>query len=66
MNNLEIRQFSIAITNFINQNQLPMEVKRLVLKDILNQVETETNKMITEEFKNIETQNAIKEESETK
>ena len=35
----EIRQFSNAIIGFINSNPLPIEVKRLALKDIYNQVD---------------------------
>lgn len=48
---LEIRQFTNAIINFINQSPLPMEVKRLALKDILAQVEDETNKLLQEQLK---------------
>ena len=51
MKNLEIREFSQAIINFVNQSTLPMEVKRLVLKDIMAQIETETNKVLTEEIR---------------
>ena len=51
MKNLEIREFSQAIINFVNQSTLPMEVKRLVLKDIMAQVEEETTKVLTEEIR---------------
>ena len=51
MKNLEIREFSQAIINFVNQSTLPMEVKRLALKDIMAQIETETNKVLTEEIR---------------
>ena len=51
MKNLEIREFSQAIINFVNQSTLPMEVKRLALKDIIAQIETETNKVLTEEIR---------------
>lgn len=51
MKNLEIREFSQAIINFVNQSTLPMEVKRLALKDIMVQIETETNKVLTEEIR---------------
>ena len=57
MKNLEIREFSQAIINFVNQSTLPMEVKRIVLKDILSQVEAETNKVLQEELKAKETAN---------
>lgn len=51
MSNLEIREFSQAIINFVNQSTLPIEVKRLSLKDIMAQIETETNKVLTEEIR---------------
>ena len=51
MGNLEIREFSQAIINFVNQSTLPMEVKRLALKDIMAQVEDETTKVLTEEIR---------------
>ena len=51
MSNLEIREFSQAIINFVNQSTLPIEVKRLALKDIMAQIETETNKVLTEEIR---------------
>lgn len=51
MSNLEIREFSQAIINFVNQSTLPIEVKRLALKDILAQVEEETTKVLTEEIR---------------
>lgn len=54
MSNLEIREFSQAIINFVNQSTLPMEVKRLALKDIMAQVEDETNKVLREEIRDRE------------
>ena len=51
MSNLEIREFSQAIINFVNSSTIPMEVKRIALKDILAQVEEETNKVLTEEIR---------------
>ena len=54
MGNLEIREFSQAIINFVNKSALPIEVKRLVLKDILAQVEEETTKVLTEEIRDRE------------
>lgn len=38
MVNLKIRKFEQAIITFVNASQLPIEVKRLCLLDILNQV----------------------------
>lgn len=51
MSNLEIREFSQAIINFVNSSTIPIEVKRIALKDILAQVEEEANKVLTEELK---------------
>lgn len=51
MNSLQIREFSQSIINFVNASQLPIEVKRLALKDIIAQIETETNKVLTEEIR---------------
>ena len=35
MNNLKIREFSKAITNFVDGSDLPEEVKRMALQEIL-------------------------------
>ena len=35
MRNLEIREFSQAITNFVEKSDLPEEVKRMALQEIL-------------------------------
>ena len=35
---LEIREFKNAIVQFVNKSALPMEVKRLCLKEILDEV----------------------------
>lgn len=51
MNSLQIREFSQSIINFVNASQLPIEVKRLALKDIMAQVEDETTKVLTEEIR---------------
>ena len=54
MNSLQIREFSQSIINFINASQLPIEVKRLALKDIMTQIETETTKVLREEIRDRE------------
>lgn len=46
MSNLEIREFSQAIINFINSSSLPVEVKRLALADILHQLDSAANTAI--------------------
>ena len=35
MSNLEIREFSQAITNFVDSSGLPEEVKRMALQEVL-------------------------------
>lgn len=50
MSNLEIREFSQAIINFINSSSLPVEVKRLALADILHQLDSAANTAIQGEI----------------
>lgn len=50
MSNLEIREFSQAIINFVNGSQLPIEVKRLALADILRQVDSASSEIIRSEI----------------
>lgn len=47
--NLQIREFSQNIINYINSVDIPMEVKRLVIKDIYTQIEIEASKVINRE-----------------
>ena len=50
MVNAKIREFENDIINYINaSSDVPIEVKHLVLKDILHQVETEANRNIIAE-----------------
>lgn len=48
--NLIIRRFEQKLINCINDEPLPIELKRLVLKDILDQVESESTKAINKEL----------------
>lgn len=50
MSNLEIREFSQAIINFVNSSALPVEVKRLALSDILHQLDSTANTAIQGEI----------------
>ena len=50
MSNLEIREFSQSIINCINQNALPIEVKRLVLAEIQNQLNETAREVINLEL----------------
>lgn len=42
MTSLEIREFKQAISNFVAVSELPAEVKRLVLKEVLTEQENTT------------------------
>lgn len=50
MNSLEVREFTQSIINFTMQSALPIEVKRLCIKDILVQLEESTNAQILKEL----------------
>lgn len=43
---LEIREFSQAIISFVNASTLPMEVKRLCMAEIMEQIKEESNSCI--------------------
>lgn len=43
---LEIREFTQAIVNFVNNSKLPLEVKRLSLHDICTKVDAATEGVI--------------------
>lgn len=47
--NTEIRKFQDDITGYINQTQIPLEVKRLVIRDIYIQLERMCNDAILQE-----------------
>lgn len=50
MNSLEIREFEQSIVNLINSCSLPMEIKRLIVNDIAEQVNEATNNQINAEL----------------
>ena len=58
---LEYRQFSSNIIKYTNESPLPWEFKRLALKDILSQVEAETNKVLQSELQIREASNTHEE-----
>ena len=68
MDNYSVRTFRSAIISYINQSQLPTEVKLLAVKDIASQLEAEANKAVAQEASELErlkqAQEAVKEESE--
>lgn len=43
---LAIREFTTQIVNYINSSALPIEIKRLIIKDIYNQVEIKANEIV--------------------
>ena len=46
---LEIRRLSEKLVATLNENPLPIEIKRLVLKDIYLQVESKAQEIIEQE-----------------
>ena len=56
--NAKIREFENDIINFINASvDIPIEVKHLVLKDILHQVEAEANRHVIAEREQMKEKN---------
>lgn len=49
--NLKIREFKLTLENYIGENDLPPEVKRMVLKEIYESAEREANEAIAAEIK---------------
>ena len=43
MTSIEVKDFQFTITNFVDKCKLPYEVKRLVLKEILEDVTSKAN-----------------------
>ena len=51
---LKIRKFEQFLINYINSvDELPIEVKRLVVQDILNQIQEASNGVIIEQQNNL-------------
>ncbi len=48
--NFKIRLFEDTILNLINETDLPMEIKRLVISDIFNLVVKQADKEVKEEL----------------
>lgn len=49
--NLKIREFKLTLENYINSNELPPEVKRMVLQEIYQSTESAANEAIAAEIK---------------
>lgn len=50
MENLKIREFKLTLEKYINENELSVEVKRMVLKEIYGDVERKSNLEIAKEI----------------
>ena len=48
--NLKIRGFQESILDFVNRSELPIEVKRLCLEEILTQVREKSNQELQKEI----------------
>ena len=48
--NLKIRLLEDSILNLINESDLPIEIKRLVVSDIFNLVVKQADKEVKEEY----------------
>ena len=62
--NLKIREFQTAIVNFTNASDLPIEVKRLALEEILHQLRDGANQQLQIEIQ--QRDNAEKETADRK
>lgn len=50
MSNLEIKEFSQAITKFVDESSLPEEVKRLALQEVLTRQEQKAREALMAEI----------------
>ena len=51
MKSIDVKDFEVTILNFVNGYDLPMEVKRLALKEIYEQVNASANVEMAEQIK---------------
>ena len=52
--NLKIREFKLSLETYIQETELPEEVKRMVLKEIYENAEIEANRCVREEWEDRE------------
>lgn len=57
MDSLSIMEFKVTLVNYINAQELPAEVKRMVLKDIYADVQAQANAEAQEQLNQREAQN---------
>lgn len=48
--NLKIREFKLSIENYIEKTELPTEVKRMVIKEIYENISSLANEEISKEI----------------
>ena len=68
MSNLEIREFSQAITNFVDSSGLPEEVKRMALQEVLIRQEQKARDALLAEIADAAeaaTQEEVKQDAES-
>ena len=64
MSNLEIREFSQALTNFVDSSGLPEEVKRMALQEVLTRQEQKARDALLAEIANRDAAEAKQKEVE--
>lgn len=64
MTDFEIRQFRDHIVNALNAVDLPLEVKRLILKEIYEEVDKQTNAIIVSQMEKANVNENGKEQEE--
>lgn len=58
MNTIDILDFKYTIQNFIDKNEFPAEVKRLVLKEIYDNISSQASSEAMEQAKEREAEEA--------
>lgn len=67
MSNLEIKEFSQAITNFVDGSGLPEEVKRMALQEVLTRQEAKAREVLLAEIeaRDAEERKEVKQDAES-
>ena len=64
MDNLAIREFQQTLIGVTNSSPLPIEIKRLVFKEVMQQIETAAEEKIQKEFAEMQAAKAAEEKAE--
>jgi len=48
---IDVREFKLTISNFVNNSELPDEIKRMILREIYEEAEQKANLTIMEEIR---------------